>query len=130
MMLIFRSLVVSLFLLILVGCASVTRGTKEVFVIETDPSGAMARSSDGWQCTTPCSMSVKRRGGFVVTITKDGYETVSSTINSSVDTAGGAAMAGNVIIGGLVGAAVDGMTGSMHSHKPNPLVVKMEKSED
>lgn len=66
----------------------------------------------------------------MVTITKDGYETVSSTINSSVDTAGGAAMAGNVIIGGLVGAAVDGMTGSMHSHKPNPLVVKMEKSED
>jgi hypothetical protein len=52
MMLIFRSLVISLFLLILVGCASVTRGAKEVFVIETDPSGAMARSSDGWQYYT------------------------------------------------------------------------------
>ena len=111
------------------GCASVTRGTKEVFVVETTPSGAKAVSSDGWQCTTPCSMSVKRRGSFVVTVTKEGYETVSSTINSSVDTAGGAAMAGNVIVGGLVGAAVDGMTGSMHSHKPNPLVITLEKIE-
>ena len=125
-----RVLLMGLFMLTFIGCASVTRGTKDVFVIETTPSGATATSSDGWQCQTPCSMSVKRRGAFVVTVTKEGYETVTSTVNSSVDTAGGAAMAGNVIVGGIVGAAVDGMTGSMHSHKPNPLVISLEKTED
>lgn len=36
-------------------------------------------------------------------------------------------MAGNLIFGGLVGAAVDGGTGAMHEHKPNPLHVHLDK---
>jgi hypothetical protein len=36
-------------------------------------------------------------------------------------------MAGNLIFGGLIGAAVDGGTGAMNEHKPNPLHVVLEK---
>ena len=35
-------------------------------------------------------------------------------------------MAGNVIVGGLIGAIVDGSTGAMNSHYPNPLVIPLE----
>ena len=108
------------------GCATITRGSSEAFVIESDPAGAEASLSTGLQCRTPCSLTVKRRGDFVVTIEKEGYETVEATVTSSIDNAGSAGMAGNVLLGGIIGAGVDAGTGAMHSHKPNPLVVKLE----
>lgn len=111
------------------GCATITRGSSEAFVIETDPAGAEAARSNGLQCTTPCSLTVKRRGDFTVTIEKDGYETVQATVTSSIDNAGSAGMAGNVLLGGIIGAGVDAGTGAMHSHKPNPLVVRLEPDQ-
>lgn len=114
-------IVVSLLILHATGCATITRGTNEAFGIQTTPPGAKARLSSGLSCETPCSLKVKRRSDFVVTITKSGYETV----NASVDGGGAAGMAGNVILGGLIGAGVDAGTGAMHSHKPNPLVVTL-----
>lgn len=112
------------------GCATITRGTNEAFVIETDPPGADATLSSGPRCSTPCSLIVKRRGDFVVTIKKEGYETVVATVTSSVDSGGAAGMAGNVLLGGIIGAGVDAGTGAMHSHKPNPLSVKLEPIRD
>ncbi|MDH4071559.1 MAG: PEGA domain-containing protein [Gammaproteobacteria bacterium] len=111
--------------LVMTGCASITRGTKEAFVIETTPPGATATLSDGMTCQTPCSVKVKRRGDFVVTLEKAGYETIESTVTSSVDGAGAAGMAGNVLVGGIIGAGIDAGTGAMHSHKPNPLSVTL-----
>ena len=107
------------------GCASITRGTTEVFVIETTPPGARASLSNGLTCTTPCSLEVPRRGDFVVTIERDGYETVRSTVVSGVDGEGAAGMGGNVIFGGFIGAGIDAGSGAMHSHKPNPLQVAL-----
>ena len=107
------------------GCATITRGTTEAFVIETQPAGAEAKLSNGLYCNTPCSLKVKRKGDFVVTLTKSGYETVTATITSSVDSGGAAGMAGNVVFGGVIGAGVDAGTGAMHSHKPNPLTVEL-----
>lgn len=112
------------------GCATITRGVNEALVIESDPSGAEASLSNGLRCTTPCSVSVKRRGDIVVTLEKEGYETVSATVTSSIDAVGSAAMAGNLVSGGIVGAGIDAGTGAMHSHKPNPLVVKLERVEE
>ncbi|MBT3626197.1 MAG: PEGA domain-containing protein [Gammaproteobacteria bacterium] len=112
------------------GCASITRGTSESFVIETVPAGANVTLSTGLTCTSPCSLKVKRRGDFVVTIKKDGYETITSTVTSSIDGGGGAAMAGNVLLGGIIGAGIDAGTGAMHSHRPNPLVVTLNPEAD
>ncbi len=112
------------------GCATITRGTNEALVIESDPAGAEAQLSNGMRCMTPCSIRVKRRGDIVVTISKEGYETINATVSSSVDGGGAAGMAGNVLLGGIIGAGVDAGTGATHSHKPNPLTVKMEPRKD
>lgn len=122
----FRILFVATSLVLASGCATVTRGTTESFVVESDPAGATVTSSTGWTCTTPCSVKVKRRSDFTLNIEKDGYRPVTATVTSSVDGAGAAGMAGNVILGGLIGAGIDAGTGAMHSHKPNPLQISME----
>jgi len=80
------------------------------------------------QCTTPCSVKVKRRGQLHVVVSKQGFEVVDTHVASSVDGAGAAGMAGNIIIGGLIGAAIDAGSGAMHSHKPNPLHVELVPS--
>lgn len=42
---------------------------------------------------------------------------------------GGAGMAGNVLLGGIVGAGVDAYSGAMDDIVPNPLTVTLEKQE-
>lgn len=116
-------------LVLLNACATISRGSSEAFAISTKPPGATAEVTDArgtLRCTTPCSVKVKRRGMLQVVISKDGYETLRTTVASSVDGGGAAGMAGNVIFGGLIGAAVDAGSGAMHSHKPNPLEVELE----
>jgi hypothetical protein len=113
---------------LLSGCASISRGTTETFSIQTMPTGVAATLSNGLACTTPCTLTVKRRGTFTVTLEKKGYETIMTSVVSSRDGAGTAGMAGNLLVGGIVGIGVDAATGAMNSHVPNPLVVTMVKT--
>ena len=110
------------------GCATITRGTIEALVIETDPAGATASVSGGLQCTTPCALLVKRSGEVVVAVDKAGYEPVRKTVVSGVEGAGALGMAGNYLLGpvGIVGALVDYRSGAARSRKPNPLVLELE----
>jgi hypothetical protein len=111
--------------LALASCATITRGTDEMYAIETDPPGAIATLSNGMVCKTPCSFRVKRKSSFRVDIVKPGYEDYTTTVSSALDGAGHTGFAGNVILGGIIGAGVDAGSGAMHSHQPNPLVVTL-----
>lgn len=112
----------------LAACATITRGTTQAFTVETDPGGATVATSNGLHCpSTPCTFArVPREAEFVVTITKEGYQT--STHNVTHQTAGGGAagMAGNVLVGGIIGAAIDGNSGATQDLVPNPLRVTLQ----
>lgn len=120
----------ALSIVILNGCASITRGTKDVFAIDTTPVGVSATLSNGFYCTTPCSFTLPRKEGFVVTLKKEGYETVTANISPKRAGSGSAGMAGNIILGGLIGVAVDSSTGAMNDLFPNPLVVTLIPIEE
>ena len=107
------------------GCASITRGTKDAFAIQSTPSGAMVSMSNGLNCVTPCAIELPRKHGFSVTFTLDGYKTLTTNVIPKQAGAGSAGMAGNVILGGLIGAAVDLGTGAMKDLYPNPLIVTL-----
>lgn len=116
-------------LLLLSGCATVTRGTKDTLVIESDPAGADIRLSTGQVGKTPTSFKLPRGQALVVTISKEGYETLNVNVNPQVVGAGAAGMAGNVLVGGLIGAGIDGFSGAMKDLKPNPVSVKLVRIE-
>jgi len=122
-----RVVCVALATAMLGGCATVTRGTSDAFVVNTDPSGAAVRTSNQFACDeTPCTFKMPRKSEFEVTITKRGYKTWNGHVTHKVATAGGAGMAGNVLLGGLIGAGVDVASGAMMDLVPNPLTVKLE----
>ena len=112
--------------LLLPACATVTRGTKETFNIETTPTEAQVSLSTGDKCVSPCKLKLKRKDGFTVTATKAGYKEAKAEIRSEIKGGGVAGVAGNVLLGGIIGAAVDGSNGSMRDLTPNPLKLTLE----
>jgi hypothetical protein len=142
--------------LILCGCASVVRGTSEQVQFDSVPAGAQMRSivkydcggpcplgtdrtgnylteeqmktplESGPACVTPCIAQVPRNQELIVTFSKPGYESQTVPLRPVVSGAGAAGMAGNIVLGGVVGAVVDTGTGAAMDHQPNPLKVVLK----
>jgi hypothetical protein len=110
------------------GCATVTRGTTEQLQIQSDPSGATVRLSNGFTGITPATFTIPRKGDLVVTLTKEGYDPVDIPVTTGLAGAGTAGFLGNVLIGGIIGGGVDIATGATLSHSPNPVTVTLKRS--
>ena len=110
---------------LLSACATVTRGTRQTFKIQSTPTEAKVELSNGETCVTPCMLKLKRRPGFTAIFTKDGYQSQTVKVDSELHGGGVAAGAGNLLIGGIVGGIVDGSNGSLNSLTPNPLTVTL-----
>jgi hypothetical protein len=122
-----RTTVFLLSCLALASCATVTRGTRTAFVVETVPSGAQVSLSTGETCNaTPCTFPrIPRESEFMVTVSKEGYETTTHQVTHATAGGGGLGMAGNLILGGVIGAAVDANNGATQNLVPNPLMVHL-----
>lgn len=107
------------------GCATITRGSSEALVVESTPTGADVRLSSGETCKTPCTLKKKRKDNFVVFINREGFEPVEVNVISETAGAGAAGMAGNVLVGGLIGIGVDAATGATKKLTPNPVRVTL-----
>jgi len=109
------------------GCATVTRGTREAWTVTTVPPNASVRTSNGRACdATPCTFTMDHRDAFEVTITKAGYKDWHGSVTHQFSSGGGAALAGNVLVGGLVGLTIDAASGATQKLVPNPLTVTLE----
>lgn len=110
------------------GCATITRGTTEQVAIDVEPKDAKVETSIGLSCTAmPCEIKVDRDMPFTVTASKDGYVDQTVEVKTKTSGQGAAAVTGNLIFGGVVGAAIDGYNGAMQDHYPNPVVIKLHK---
>jgi hypothetical protein len=92
--------------------ASITRGTGEQVGFHSEPAGAEVRTSTGLGCpATPCSFEVPRKDQFLATFTKSGYHPEQVMVGTKMSGGGAAGMAGNVLVGGVIGVVVDASTG-------------------
>lgn len=112
--------------LVLSGCATVTRGNTEDVMFTSVPTGATVTTTNGFNCTTPCSLKMKRKDKFVATF-KEGGKTRQVKVTTEVSGGGGTALAGNVLAGGIIGIGVDAATGASLNHVPNPVHVDFTK---
>lgn len=108
------------------GCATLTFGTEQDFVINSDPEGANVVLSTGQICVTPCTLKLKRKHSFDVKLKSECHKTAWASVVSEWAGTGIAGMTGNVLIGGLVGIGVDSFSGATKHLVPNPLEVTME----
>jgi hypothetical protein len=111
----------------LAACATVTRGSSDAWVVNTTPSGAKVETSNGHQCpATPCAIKMKRKSEFTATVTKTGYKTATVSVSHKTANAGAAGVAGNVLLGGVIGLGVDIATGASQDLTPNPVAITLE----
>jgi len=112
--------------LLLTSCATITRGVHEKLYVRSDPPGANAVLSTGERGITPCKfVEARRTDNFTVTVRKGGYAPQTVLVRSEASGTGAAAMGGNLILGGIIGAGVDAASGSYKSLYPNPVSVRL-----
>lgn len=110
------------------ACATITRGTTESFLVESNPPGAEIKTSNGFKCpATPCNFKMQRKEGFTVTAELEGYLPARETVTSNLAGGGAAGMAGNILVGGIIGIGVDAMSGATQELSPNPLIINLIK---
>jgi hypothetical protein len=108
----------------------VTTGSHDVVTIDTDPSGAICRLTQGAKMAgvvnpTPGSIEVsKSMKDLTVKCELEGYLETEGTIESDFQ----AMTLGNVILGGLVGVAVDAASGAMSKYEANVKVTMIPAS--
>jgi len=106
------------------GCATITKGTQQTVTVDTDPSGAVCTMSrDGAVVAvvnpTPGSVPVGKGAGAISVICKKAsYQDAAGTLASEFQ----AMTFGNILLGGLIGVAVDAASGAMHEY---PSMVKI-----
>lgn len=103
----------------LTGCASVLTGHSQKLTLNTDPPGAdcMLTRNDlaiGRVNPTPGVITVQRaKDAIRVTCVKEGHQEATYVNKSGFE----AAVLGNVLIGGLVGVAVDATSGATNKYE-------------
>ena len=113
------------------ACATVTRGSNTAWEVNTTPPGATVKTTNGFYCeSTPCALKMPRKAEFTATVTHPGYKPVDVKVTNHVSNGGGMGMAGNVLLGGVIGAGVDVATGAMLDLTPNPVTLTLEKADD
>jgi hypothetical protein len=107
------------------ACATVLGGTTQEVFIETDPPGAECKldrlgASVAWVKPTPGRANVSRsKETMVVTCVLNGYEQANDTLSSSFT----GATFGNILVGGLVGIAVDAASGANNKYPERITVI-------
>lgn len=117
------------------ACATVTKGTDDTVRMQSVPTGANVTISEtrgkltDVQCTTPCELELNRKWSYNVEFVKTGYKTLTTLLEPKLSGDGTAGMAGNILLGGVIGAGVDAATGAMNDLKPNPMVANLVAEE-
>jgi PEGA domain len=107
------------------SCATITRGVHEKLTVLSEPSGAHVVLSSGETGVTPTKFVKTRRDNFTVTVSKPGFIAQSVRVESKASATGETAMAGNAVLGGLIGIGIDATSGAYNSLYPNPVSVRL-----
>ncbi|KZK83675.1 hypothetical protein PsW64_01840 [Pseudovibrio sp. W64] len=115
--------------ILLAGCGTVVRGTSEDIKIDVKPANAKITSTTAHTCVGPCVINVPRKKEFTLTASAPGYQSQVIDVQTRVSGKGAAGMAGNIILGGVIGVGVDAATGATLDHYPNPVTFNLKRGK-
>lgn len=105
------------------GCATIIQGSRQQVGVNSVPTGAAVVVDGTPFGGTPVVARLARKSSHIVSITMDGYQPVQLTITKSVS----GWVAGNIVFGGLIGLAVDAISGGMYKLNPEQVAANLTK---
>jgi hypothetical protein len=109
--------------LLCLSCATIVHGVNQPVNFNSQPSGATVTIDGNKLDKTPCLLELERKNSHLVEITLEGYETKTIQIKKKLS----GWVAGNILLGGLIGLAIDAITGAMYKLEPEFVSVELEK---
>lgn len=111
---------------LLSGCATIVHlGGNEELNVSSEPAGAKVVIDGTERGVTPLATKVERKKDHAVVLTKEGFEENQSRVESHLSWW----VAGNVILGGLVGILVDVLSGGGYTIEPDAVAVTLKPIE-
>ena len=108
------------------GCATIVHlGGNEELNVSSEPAGAKVVIDGTERGLTPLATKVERKKDHAVVLTKEGFEENQSRVESHLSWW----VAGNVILGGLVGILVDVLSGGGYTIEPDAVAVTLKPIE-
>ncbi|MBW1738855.1 MAG: PEGA domain-containing protein [Deltaproteobacteria bacterium] len=115
------TVVVLLATVIFFGCATIMHGTSQEIGIQSRPTGATVTINNQEYGKTPVVAKLSRKDNHTVHLTLDGYQPFDATITRS--TSGW--VWGNIVFGGLIGLAVDAISGGLYKLSPEQVEAEL-----
>jgi hypothetical protein len=121
-----KTIAVAMTAFLLTGCGAIMHGTRQAIEVQSSPSGAKVQTSpEGGTYTTPTTLNLERKNDYVLTFTSPGYAPATLNIHKGI---GGGTVIADVLLGGLLGVIVDGITGAWYGLSPESAVVTLLKN--
>ena len=105
------------------GCASIIHGTTQEIGITSIPIDAEVTVDGGTVGRTPVIADLSRKNQHFVTIELDGYMPYETTITKSAS----GWVWGNIVFGGLIGLAVDAISGGFYKLSPEQIEAELKE---
>jgi hypothetical protein len=101
---------------LLTGCGTMLHGSRQdIFVQSSVPGASVQSSPTSATVAAPGTLNLERKNNYVLTFTAPGYAPATVNVTNSI---GVGTVIADVLLTGLVGVVVDGLTGSWYGLNP------------
>lgn len=107
---------------LLYGCGTVINRTKQTVYLQSDPPGATAIINGVTRVTTPASVKLKRGKDHHISFEREGYQPTTAMIDRELS----GWVWGNLLLGGLIGLAIDFGSGGAYKLEPETVMVTLQ----
>lgn len=118
-----KIMLVFLLCISMTSCATIIHGKKQDIQVTSTPPGAVVRVGD-IATTTPGEITLDRsKPRYTLVFEKEGYKPVTVELRRGLD----GWLFGNILLGGIIGIAIDFLTGSAYKIYPGDVDVNFNE---
>ncbi|MCX5765610.1 MAG: PEGA domain-containing protein [Gemmatimonadetes bacterium] len=110
-------------LLLLAGCATIMHGTSQGLGLSSSPTDAKVTVDNKPLGNTPVVATLSRKDTHIIRFEMAGFLPYEATVTRKVS----GWVWGNIIFGGLIGLAVDAITGGLYELSPEQVTATLGK---
>lgn len=108
-----------------VSCATIMHGTRQSVGIASNPTNASVWVDRNFMGYTPMIVEMSRKDNHLVRIELDGYMPYEATFSKQLS----GWVFGNIVFGGIIGLAVDAISGGLYVLTPDQIQAEMRSGQ-